>query len=388
MSTRTRILCVDDDQRVLDALALHLRRRYDTTTMTSGRAGLEDIARNGPPAVVVSDMQMPEMDGATFLGLVRSAHPDTVRILLTGMQDISAAIAAINEGQIFRFLTKPCATTTFINAVEAAVVHHELVTSQRVLLEQTLHGSIEALVELLALTNPESFGWTMRVKHLVSDLALELGVEDRWQVEVAAMLSQLAYITLPPDVADKVHRDLPLTAEETAAVARVPETTQRLLSHIPRIDAVRAILVHSMAARPVMARTGEHPSASVHRCAQILGIATRFDRLVANGNSAAMAIGTLRAREPDADPEIFDALTRLRGGDAATADVREVPLAAIEIGMVLADELRTSNGTLLVPRGYKATGSFVEHCRNMRRGTVSEPVRVIVPPTLASAPLS
>src|SRR2546426_3153897 len=93
---RERILCVDDEPSILEGLKLHLGRRYDVATASSGAVGLEDLERNGSTAVVLSDMRMPGMDGATFLSRARETKPDTVRILLTGQADLNACIAAIN----------------------------------------------------------------------------------------------------------------------------------------------------------------------------------------------------------------------------------------------------------------------------------------------------
>jgi DNA-binding NtrC family response regulator len=73
------------------------------TTATSGAAGLEVIKSKGPFAIVMSDMRMPGMSGAEFLSKVREGWPNTVRVLLTGQSDLPSAIAAVNDGQIFRF---------------------------------------------------------------------------------------------------------------------------------------------------------------------------------------------------------------------------------------------------------------------------------------------
>src|SRR6478752_5272887 len=107
-TSRPRVLCVDDEPNVLEGLALHLHRRYEVTRATSGAAGLEALAKDPAIAVVVSDMRMPGMDGAQFLSRVRATKTDVVRLLLTGHADMTSAIAAVNDGQIFRFLTKPC----------------------------------------------------------------------------------------------------------------------------------------------------------------------------------------------------------------------------------------------------------------------------------------
>src|SRR5882672_2539455 len=176
---RVRVLCVDDEPNVLEGLSLHLRRRFEVATATSGNAALELLKRDGSTAVVLSDMRMPGMDGATFLSFARQLVPDAVRILLTGQTELSTAVSAVNDGQIFRFLTKPCAPATLLSAVDAAVEFNRLMVSERVLLNQTLHGSIKALTEVLALTNPTAFGRATRVKQHVTALADKLALQER-----------------------------------------------------------------------------------------------------------------------------------------------------------------------------------------------------------------
>lgn len=105
---KPRILLVDDEPNVLSALARQLHPLYQVSLTPSPEEGLLLLEREGPFAVVLSDMRMPKMDGATFLKHVRERSPDTIRLLLTGHADLESAIAAVNEGQVFRFLTKPC----------------------------------------------------------------------------------------------------------------------------------------------------------------------------------------------------------------------------------------------------------------------------------------
>lgn len=97
------ILCVDDESRVLDGLRLTLRHGFDVLTATSGAEGLAMLKRMAGATVVISDMRMPGMDGAAFLTQVKEQWPDSTRLLLTGEAGRDAAIAAVNEGQIFRF---------------------------------------------------------------------------------------------------------------------------------------------------------------------------------------------------------------------------------------------------------------------------------------------
>lgn len=99
-------------------------------------------------------MQMPNMNGAAFLTEVRKRCSDVSRVLLTAQADIESACAAVNRGQTFRFLTKPCPPEELRAALNDAVAQHRLITSERVLLEQTLVGSVRALSEVLALVHP------------------------------------------------------------------------------------------------------------------------------------------------------------------------------------------------------------------------------------------
>src|SRR5690349_5358195 len=110
MNTRQKpqILCVDDEPRVVEGLAQLLRREFDVKSASSPEDALRMVGELKDLAVVVSDMRMPRMDGATLLHEIRMRRPDVTRILLTGEAGRDAAMRAVNEGQIFRFLTKPC----------------------------------------------------------------------------------------------------------------------------------------------------------------------------------------------------------------------------------------------------------------------------------------
>ncbi|MDR3415758.1 MAG: EAL domain-containing protein [Nevskia sp.] len=155
---RPRVLCVDDERSVLDGLGRVLRRHCQVLVATSGAEGLNILQSEPDIAVVVSDMRMPEMDGATFLSRAREITPDAVRILLTGQTDIGSATAAINQGQIFRFLLKPCPPPQLIEAIATAAAQYRLVKEQRAALERqsaeltSRTGELESLRNYDALT--------------------------------------------------------------------------------------------------------------------------------------------------------------------------------------------------------------------------------------------
>jgi response regulator RpfG family c-di-GMP phosphodiesterase len=382
-TTRPRILCVDDEPNVLEGLALHLRRKHDMLTAPSGQAALDILAKDKSVAVIMSDMRMPGMNGAEFLARARQISPDSVRLLLTGQAELQATIAAVNEGQIFRFLTKPCPPPMLLAAFEAAVQQHRLVTAERVLLEQTLQGSIKALVDVLALTTPLAFGRASRLKARVATLVAQLGIVEKWPIEVASMLSELPAITLPQEVLEKMYFGGELLEAEQKMLERLPEVTEQLLGSIPRLESVRAILAR-LGRRPTNEPLSDDPAKrTIELGARILRVVTDFDALEAQGNAPARAIDTMRGRGDRYDTHVLDAFAaQVAVAPAAQEEVRELPISALRVGMVFLQDVKLTTGVLLCGRGYEITTSFLARAQNFRPGTVKEPVRVRVPPEL------
>ena len=362
---KPRILCVDDEPELLAAITLNLRRRFDVTTAGSGAEGLQHLASGKPFAAVMSDMRMPQMDGATFLATCRVQAPETVRLLLTGQSDMQAAISAVNDGQVFRFLTKPCMPDHLIAALDAACNQHRLQTIERDMLETTLRGSVQALIDILALTNPVAFGRAGKIKGLVTELCEALEVRDRWHIEVAAMLSQLGWVTLPAQTAEKLYYGHELAADERALVEKLPEVVEKLLGNIPRLDRVTAML-------------GARATVSLDvRGGQILRVARDFDALCARGMSVQAALDTMVGRGDAYDRDVIDALARTQGG-AQKGEIRVVPISLVRVGMTFLDDVMTSAGVMLVPSGYEVTESFVARANAFRPGYIKEPLRVLV----------
>jgi response regulator RpfG family c-di-GMP phosphodiesterase len=374
---RPRVICVDDEPHVAGGLSLHLRRRYDVEIATSAQAGLDALARRPAAAVVISDMRMPGMNGAEFLARACASHPETTRILLTGYAEMEAAVAAINEGQVFRFLVKPCPPPTLLATVDAAAELHRVIVAEKLLLEKTLHGSVKMLTEVLAITNPVAFGRASRLKKLVSEIADRLNETDRWQAEVAAMLSQLATITLPAETAEKLYYGGALTVAEQQMVDRAPDITTQLVGHIPRLEGVREMLArHTAPFRPRDASSREE--AIIQRGTQILKVAAEFDTLEAQGLSTARALEAMKGRADQYDPRVLSALVAACGDRPNEDTIREISIGALKPGMVLATDVTLTSGALFVARGYEVTESFLERLKNLRAGSIKGPVRVLI----------
>jgi two-component system, probable response regulator PhcQ len=131
-----KILMVDDDPSVIEALkrAFH-REPYEILSANSAGEALEILKRE-PVAVIVSDEKMPGMQGTEFLEVACRTYPDTIRIMLTGHADLDLAIRAINEGQIYRFLKKPCDQQEILQTIRQGLQQKELAEKGRLLLHR------------------------------------------------------------------------------------------------------------------------------------------------------------------------------------------------------------------------------------------------------------
>jgi response regulator RpfG family c-di-GMP phosphodiesterase len=368
------VLCVDDEPRVVDGLALHLRNDYRVLSANGAQGALQALKDHGAPAVIVSDMRMPGMDGATLLKHVKHLYPETTRILLTGDPGRDVAIAAVNEGQIFRYLTKPCPPDQLRAAIEAGVAHHRLLVAEKVLLQETLIGCIGALVDILAITNPVAFGRATRVKRVAADLAAAIGTKGFWQLEAAAMLSQIGYISLPTELVEKLHYGKRLTSEERVLADGAPQVAQKLLGRIPRLEPVMEILAASQQVK------SDLPEGLIKLGAGILRLVLEYDTQIAQGRPINEAIAAIRAQTSRHDAKLVEQLELLVGASVGAQDQSEVAVGDLIPGMVLMNDLRTPVGTLLVPKGFEVTATFLERVRNFGPGILQERVRVMAAP--------
>ena len=222
-----KVLCVDDEENVLRAFERNLRLHFEIETAVGPAAGLSAIAQSGPYAVVISDLRMPGMDGIQFLTAVRHQSPDSVRLILSGNADLQAAIASVNEGSIYRFLTKPCPVDTLRSAIDGALNQYQLIIAERELLEHTLNGSVAVMTEVLSMVSPLAFSRASRIRRYVRHMATRLNLSDSWQFDLASMLSQIGCIAVPSDILEKLYTGMALTAEEQNTFASHPCVGQK-----------------------------------------------------------------------------------------------------------------------------------------------------------------
>ncbi len=341
--------------------------------------GLEKIATRGPFAVILSDLQMPGMDGIQFLSRVKTIVPDSVRIMLTGNADLQKAIQAVNEGHIYRFLTKPCPIDTLVSTLDQAVEHHRLVKAEKELLEKTLQGSIKVLTELLSLLNPDIFGKAARVKRYAGELAKKLDLPDIWKVETAAMLSQIGCIAMPESIILKLQEGRNLDEKEVAQFNLHPGIAADLISHIPRLEEVADIVACQDYRFDGKGQPGNKwRGTDIPIGARILKVVLDFDLIESKGLGKNKIIEMLNQKGDQYDPKVLEAFKEILGIDSRHI-LKTINLDRLEAGMILHDGLETATGRLLISRGQEITPVMIRRLKNYADNTeLKEPFRVLV----------
>lgn len=378
-----KILIVDDDEKLLKSFERVLGQRFATLTAGDGEAGLRALAERGPVSLVISDYRMPGMNGVEFLARVREMSPDTVRIMLTGYADAETAITAVNEGNIFRLLAKPCPPKVLAKALTDGLRIYELQRAERELLEKTLRSCIHLLGDVLGILKPEVYGRVTRILPYVRGMSRELADPAPWETEAAAMLSMLGFISLPGGLVTRVLENQPLTESQQKRFQEHPALAAKLLSGIPRMAGVADIVLCQDkhcdgTGLPEDGRTGD----DIPLGARILKVAVDFDAFISNRVSKAEALVFLQQRRGWYDMKVLGALDRMLGEEARYI-YKDVGLLALEPGQVLSEDVRGWHGTkevLLVSRGQELSETLIEfiyeHTKNY---LIKEPLKIVIP---------
>jgi len=376
-----KILFVDDEPAVLNGYQRLLHREFDVSVASGGEQGLASIRTKGPYAVVISDMRMPGMNGAQFLAHVRQQAPDTVRMLLTGYADLTAAMDAVNEGNIFRFLTKPCEKELLVKAIETGVEQYRLVRIEKELLEKTLIGCIKVLTDVLSAASPEAFGKSRRIAHYVRHLVLRFGLASQWRFEAVASLSQLGCVTLDNDLIKQAYADARMSPEDQARFNAHPQAGMDLLAHIPRLEPVAWMIGQQLKKTipEVPAGVPEPSAKDIVLGAKILKLALAFDDLKMKSLSTEHAIARLHTRRGEFERELVDGLNDIVD-PVQRLVLRKVSTLKLAVGMIIEQEILTAEGVLLVAKSQEITPALLAKLENRARaGKLDKEIMVLAP---------
>ena len=355
-----KILCVDDEESILRGFQLNLRKDFELHLASNGVEGLEVFDREGGFALVLSDMRMPQMNGATMLSEIKGKDPEVVTVLLTGHTDFESAMAAVNEGSIFRMLSKPCPPEMLIKVLNDGLAQHDLIKSKRILLDQTLRGAVDALAQSLSTAKPLFFGRAQRVRRIANELAETMKIPNAWRVDIASTFSQLAYISIPEALVEDVYHKRELALEVRQMVKQLPDDTQLLIEKIPGLEEVGEIL----GKLTVQHRFEEDDETGLRKAASVLRVALDFDYYEEQGHDRSLIVQTLRSKKELYDPEVTDCLSQLLVIAEQQFKLEEIPIRKLDIGMRLAQELRLEDGFLVASCGADVDRQLLRVIRN------------------------
>lgn len=371
-----KILCVDDEPNILESFRRNLGGHFSLETAIGGDAALKKVSDAGPFAVIISDLKMPGMDGIQLLAKMREITQDSVRIMLTGHADLEVAMEAVNEGNIFRFLKKPCPPQALIKACHDGIEQYRLVTAEKELLEKTLRGSITVLAEVLSLVNPAAFGKSLRLQRIMRRLAITLNYRPIWEFDIAGLLSQIGCVSLTNEVLEKKYRGEKLTPAEVQMYARHPGMAGDLIRNIPRLEKIARIISlqeeHGAA---------EASNEGVPIGARALHVAIDFDAMITGGASPAAALEKMRRCCGCYDPSVLEALEK-NIPKQDRYQTQPIDIDDLRPGMVLAEDVRSCSGLMLIAKGQTASPPLIARLRNFNRSMgVQEPIQVLVKKT-------
>jgi len=376
-----KVLCVDDDPNILQGYKRSLRKQYDLHIAIGPEAGLQAIKTEGPFAVIVSDYAMPGMNGVEFLTRAKEIAPNSVRMMLTGFANMDNAIKAINEGNIFRFLTKPCAPEVLARSLDDGLEQHRLIMAEKELLEQTLFGSVRVMSQILSLVNPIAFSGTSRIKFYMKHIAQELRIPGGWRFEMAAMLCDLGCITLPTETLSKVSAGEKLSQSEQDVFDAHPDVAAELLKNIPRLGGISKMIQYQNSAYSEHHDPEERalPKDFALLGGLMLHIVHDFDQLSAKKMTTAKVIETMRARTGVYHPAILDAMATVERVERQM-ETRTMNIKQIEVCMLADEEIRTKGGLLLLAKGQEVNKATLDRLRSFyKTAGIQEPVRMQIP---------
>jgi len=416
-----RILCVDDEPNILSSLRRLLRAPgYQVLQAESGAAGLA-LLQAEPVDLVISDMRMPEMDGARFLEHVRAKWPDTIRLLLTGYSDVQSILAAINRGEIYRYVTKPWNDDDLLliirHALERRQLEQEKLRLEALTVQQnenlrelnvkledkvkertrelkneleSLQGaneklknnfltSIKVLSSLIEMRDRNLAGHSRQVADLARRIALKMGLETQEvrEIFVAGLLHNLGKIAFADDLLVKPVTSM--SADDLTAYRKYPARGAQLLMPLDELAGAAAIVKDQLERFDGEGFPSHLSGFNIPLGARILSLVSDYFNL---------QLGTLMQRKlrPEEaraaimqysgkryDPQVAAAFNELLCGPpkaepAQLPGKREVPevligTADLRPDMVIARDLVTEEGVLLLSAGHHMDERMIRQIR-------------------------
>ena len=380
MAGETTVMVVDDEPANIKILHELLKDRYTVTFATNGEDALTLANYPNQPDLILLDILMPDINGYDVCKQLKaSSRTSKIPVIfLTALEKPEDEAKGFEIGCV-DYIIKPFSPPIVLARVST---HIELVASRtkvELLLSKTLTGSVKTLANIMSMFNPVVFRQGSRLKRCTSQIGRKLNLTCIWQLEIAAMLSQIGSITIPEKIMKKYRVGSPLTKKELALIQKIPQEGKTMLSHVPSFETIAEIIGRQRAPLP---KTEFETWDYVTVCSQILKLVYDYDDLVLSGRSSRSAMQILYQARGMYHRTLVEMLSEVERSRPKSF-IRAVELHELKRGMVLLEDIICDDNVVLVRKLTEISGSHLRLLyRNAEVRHIREPFEVLEPEKL------
>ncbi len=366
---------IDDDKDILASYQVNLRKDFIVRIASNANQAMEILKEEADIGVIVTDYKMPDVNGINLLKMIRQIYHDPIRIMITGFADMQIAVNAVNEGSIFRFLTKPMPTPELKQIIQDALVQYNLKKNEKELLNNTLKGTLKLLIDLISLSIPQSLNIGSQARMIARKIGVKAGEIEIWELEVASLLSNIGLLLLPNDIIQKKAEGKDLTSSEAAVFSNHPELGAKLIGHIPRFEKISDAILHindNFGSKNDRNIANE----SIPLYSRILKVSNDYIQHIQSNKSALEAYEKMLEFYYQYDPKLLELLLSEVVGSENNRKIKQIKLMELKSGMVAAKDIVDERETILFKKDKEITEPII-----IRLQQISN-VRNIVEPLL------
>ncbi len=361
MSSKKKVvLVVDDTSENIDVLRGILSSEYTVKAAVSGERALKVASSENRPDLILLDIMMPEMDGYEVCRQLKANKrtKDIPVIFVTAKSEVDDETLGLEVGAV-DYITKPVSPPIVSARVRNIIRLQQSQNDLQEVLDKTLTGSIELMMDVLSLINPVAFGRARNLRRHVCATAKKLGYQKSWSFELAAVLSQLGCITIPEELLEKIYSGEAVSEVEQELFNNHPLVAKRLLEKIPKFEET-ANIIALQNSDVASLKDGVNPNSRVYRGVSLLQVAFHLDDL------------DRQKRESDEthSPKVCATLITDAKPNSMGNREREVSLSGLLVGMIFNSDITTKHGMMLIKKGTEVTKTIIERLQGFKNANV------------------
>lgn len=355
---------------------------YDVpATAASAEEALQKIPQYSPDLVLMDIVLQGQMDGIEAAAEIRQRFGIPVVFLTAHADESTLKRAKITEP--FAYIIKPFEERELHTALEMALYRHKMERERaklhqddREMLEKTVEASIKVLSKILSIAEPQSFELGQKLRDYMKACVESLKIEQAWEVETAALLCRIGYVTLPAILIQKMRAGMALTPGEKDTLSRLPENARNILASFPRLENVaRIVYYQSKNFNGTGFPTDSVGGVNIPLGSRVLRVLVDLSQLEAEGTSKAKALEELKKTQGLYDPRLLEDLSSALV--SGTRKGKPIPLKDLCVGHILVEPIETNDGILVLNTGNRISPWMLKKLNNfVQVSGIREPIYI------------